>query len=232
MTFANLEALFRITDHYMHGALLQAKHAKEIEQKYALEMDLSDEDRFGHISYSIASITQSVGALEAELAYILKNGLGSIFGTNKIVGIQISNPSCWAKSIRDKNRDITIPKKFNEILNSMKLNQVDLESNPFKHVDLICKIRNELVHYNGLTNTTYESKAFVISIDHLRLSWPPWSNSSQFPFPHRYLGWAISIFSLESISNFIREVYEKNSLASPLNLVKIISELDRIKEMP
>lgn len=135
-----MEASFNIVSAFFKGSSNQAKLAAGLETKKH-----SDTDSFLYLSYVIASISQSVAALEAEAFNIINYGVGHTKGSN---GINLE-PVISLHTDAGKIDRIPIVDRYSVILQILGKEPINYEEEIVRDMYNLYILRNETTHYKS-----------------------------------------------------------------------------------
>lgn len=205
ITKANLDYIFNFTTHYLRGAECQSDLASKIEKE---RVDLvSQADRFLHMGCVVSSLVLSASALESEVWSVVNWGPGFHLGSNGVDETKkdLLNFAFSAKSLRN----MSTASKYAKVLEVCGRKSFDKNAEVFRNIDLVCCIRNRLVHYESLSGSDYAEHSVVDRLRGLGLEQNPIYSHSDPLFPHRLLGSACAKWATQSTIEFLNEFYLK-----------------------
>jgi hypothetical protein len=212
-----MEASFNIVSAFFKGSLNQASKAAELETK-----SYSADDEFLYLSYVIASIAQSVAALEAEAFNIINYGIGHTKGSN---GINFDSVIALYTEAKKIDR-LPILDRYSVILQVLGKKPLDYSEEIVAEMHNLYIMRNETTHYKSFGTTEIIPKTIhneksksrlnfeLLDKKGLKKSYFYGKQYEHVPFL-QYLGYETAKYSNLTAKNFLRYFYKKLGVDSP-----------------
>jgi hypothetical protein len=208
---AVLDLRYSFTAQFLRGAAFFAQRARKIEDAAGHAAD--ENTKYEHRAYVVATIMQSVAALEAEVSEICLHGPGHHLGSN---GIDQVARDFLHPLLEMIDRQETL-RRYDLVLHLLKKPGLDKGVQPYQDTDLLVKLRNELVHYKSRWGQEMERQKLFKRLEQLRFENPPFIpyQGTNF-FPHQLLSSSCACWAVSTTTEFIRTFYSLLGVPSPL----------------
>jgi len=207
---ATLSTRYSFTAQFLRGGAIFARRAHEIE----VDADAlaSEELQSEHRACVVGAVTQSAAALEAEISEVLIHGPGHHLGSN---GMDVSARD-FLSPLADIIDDQSTLRRYDLVLHLLRRPALDRGANPYQAVDLLVRLRNELIHYKSKWGEEMDRARIVPRLERLGFSKPAFASLHAHFFPHRCLSASLASWSVTAGVEFIKAFYLNLAIASPL----------------
>jgi hypothetical protein len=208
----SIQLRYSFTAQFLRGAALFAWRARELEG--AGDQAADESTKSEHRAYVSASIMQSVAALEAEISEIVLYGPGHHLGSN---------------GVDQKARDFLNPlfdlidgqgtvSRYECVLHLLEKPALDKSGQMYESVNLLVKLRNEIVHYKSKWGPEMDRKKLFKGLKKLRFVEPPfYSGPGEVNFfPYQILSASCASWAVSTTIEFIDTFYSLLDFRSPL----------------
>jgi hypothetical protein len=208
---ATIDARYSFTAQFVRSSAIFARRCAEIERLNPDSVD--DLTRTEHRGLVIAAIMQSTAAVEAESAELTIHGPGSHLGSN---GTDTKARDLLAPLAEFIDGQETL-ERYGLIMHLMGKPPLDQGRQPWQHMAILVRVRNELTHYKSKWGKQMERQKLFKTLQQLGLPKPPFVPSSGMDFfPHRFLSAAAAGWSVKTAVAFLNAIYEQLQIESPL----------------
>jgi hypothetical protein len=204
-----LQVRYSFTAQFLRGSAIFATHAHQIE---TVADPVSEELQAEHRSYVVGAVIQCAAALEAEVSEILEHGPGHHLGSN---GLDAAARD-FLQPLADVIDSRPTLQRYELVLHLLRKPALDPGRAPYQAVNLLIKLRNELIHYHSKWGTAMDREKFFKSLRHLRLDKAPFTSPHSNFFPHKFLSASLASWSVNSTVAFINNFYTVLGIDSPL----------------
>ena len=220
---AKLDTRYIFTAQFLCSSAVFARRCAEIERN---NPDSPNETtRSEHLGLVTAAIMQCCAAVEAESAEITLHGPGGHLGTN---GIDATAHSFLAPLTEFIDAQSPL-QRYRLILHLLKKPPLPKDEQPWRDMDILFKVRNELVHYKSRLGEEMDRRTLFKALRGLHLPKPPFIPSSGINFfPHLFLSAACAAWSVHTAVEFINAVYGRLEIDGPLK--PYMAQLDGLHE--
>jgi hypothetical protein len=208
---AKVDTRYSFTAQFLCSSAIFARRCAEIERDNLI--DRIEAIRTEHRGLVTAAIMQCAAAIEAESAEITLHGPGGHLGTNGIDATAHSFLAPLAEFI-----DAQSPlERYRLILHLLKKPPLPKDEQPWRDMDILFKVRNELIHYKSKLGEEMDRQKLFKALRGLDLLKPPFIPSSGMNFfPHQFLSAACAAWSVHTAVEFINAVYRRLEIDGPL----------------
>jgi len=193
------------------------KKAKEIEENYSTEEDISNNIKNEYRSYVVSSIISTYTFLESNINEFYIDICDKQYKNNLDSNAQNKIENWW----NDSNKHSTLC-KYQKALKFLKKECFDKGREPYQQVKDLKKLRNELIHYKtGFVSTKNNVDASshilkkVLKNKITKKQYNPFAKPGRPFFPDKCLSVSCSVWGLKSIINFTDEFYSKINVHPP-----------------
>jgi hypothetical protein len=196
-------AYLRSAAQFVHEAFVLETVAGDNRQE-----DLVDRHR-GHV---VGAIMLSVAALESELYELAHHGPGHHLGSGGTDG----DAKAYLQPLASMIDEQSSLDRVAVLLHLLRKPPFETGKQPWQDARLVISLRNELVHYKSNWPGEIEKPKLFKALEELGFRPPPFSKDAYNFFPDRCLGAYCARWAVEAISEFIRALYERLGVVSPI----------------
>jgi hypothetical protein len=205
---AEADVRYCFTTQFLCASAIFARRCAEIERAHP---DNPDEAlRTEHRGLVTAAIMQCAAAVEAESAELTIHGPGNHLGSDRMDRKAHDFLSPLADFIDDQDA-LTRYKVILHILNKPPLAEGE---RPWQDMALLVRLRNELIHYKSKWGKEMEGQKLYKSLQHLRLTKPPFVSANSNFFPHQFLSAACAAWAVRTAVAFLNGFYDRMGIES------------------
>jgi hypothetical protein len=207
---AEVDVRYSFTAQYLMGSALFARRCAEIERAHPDNPD--EATRTEHMALVTAAIMQCAAAVEAESGELTIHGPGSHLGSDRMdrKAAQVLAP--LTEFIDDQDA----LSRFKIILHILNRPPMSEGEQPWQDMETVVKLRNELIHYKSKWGKEMERQKFFKTLQHLRLTRPPFVHPNSNFFPHQLLGAACAAWVVRTAVAFLNCFYDRMGIESRL----------------
>jgi hypothetical protein len=208
---AEARVRYSFTAQYLTASVIFAKRSAQIEKANPKGADQATMTE--HRGLVTATIMQCVAAIEAESAELTMYGPGHHLGST---GTD-ANARDFLAPLAELIDTQSALDRYNTILHLLRKQPLDKGKQPWQHMEVLVRLRNELIHYKSKWDKDMdEEKLFKATLKNLRLAKPSFIPANTTFFPHQFLSAACAAWSVRTAVAFLNRFYDQIEIKSPL----------------
>lgn len=202
LTSISVQVRTDFTYHFLRGAFLLARRSSTIEET-SLSEPIGSDVTAEHTACVVGAILQAVAAMEADISEVTAYGPTHHLGSNQMD----QKSKALLSPIADVIDRQPILRRFTIVLHLLGKHPINAGSTEWQNVDLLIRLRNEIVHYKSLWNDEMSRKKFIKQLQSLKHNRPPFVDPLTTYFPHHCLNADCAAWAANSALRFLDLFY-------------------------